>query len=121
MLKRNAERIDVNVVWQPFAGSSQEFAVAVPVDVLLLEGTRGGGKTDVQLHRFRRLVGMGYGSYWRGVIFDREYKNLDDLVAKSERYFRLYKDGAKFNASDYTWTWPTGESLEFRHIKRAAD
>lgn len=79
--------------------------------------------TDAQLMRFRRNVGLGYGRFWRGVIFDREYKNLDDLVSKSMRWFPAFKDGARFlsGKSDYRWVWPTGEELLFRVLKRDAD
>lgn len=90
---------------------------------LLLEGTRGGGKTDVQLMMFRSQVGKGYGQYWRGIIFDREYKMLDDLVSKSRRWFPQFGDGAEFKAakSDYKWVWPTGEELMFRSLKAPED
>jgi hypothetical protein len=72
---------------------------------------------------YRRYVGAGYGSYWRGVVFDREYKNLDDLVAKSHRLFNGRGDGAEFLASrsDYKWRWPTGEELLIRQIKKESD
>lgn len=73
--------------------------------------------------RFRRHVGQGFGRHWRGVIFDREYKNLDDLVSKSMRWFPEFKDGARFlsSKSDYRWVWPTGEELLFRTVKRIQD
>jgi len=79
--------------------------------------------TDAQLMRFRRRVGQGYGKFWRGVIFDRQYKNLDDLVSKSMRWFPEFKDGARFlsSKSDYRWVWPTGEELMFRAIQRDND
>jgi hypothetical protein len=72
---------------------------------------------------FRKNVGIGYGAYWRGIVFDREYKNLDDLIAKSKRWFPQFKDGAKWLASksDLKWVWPTGEELLFRQIKRTED
>lgn len=73
--------------------------------------------------RFRRWVGQGFGKHWRGVIFDREYKNLDDLVSKSMRWFPEFKDGARFlsSKSDYRWVWPTGEQLLFRTAKKPTD
>ena len=79
--------------------------------------------TDAQLMRFRRRVGQGYGRHWRGIIFDREYKNLDDLVSKSMRWFPEFKDDARFMSSkaDYRWVWPTGEELLFRAIKKDTD
>lgn len=110
------------VVWAPLAGS-QTLAMSCPAHVILYHGSRGPGKTDAQLMRFRRRVGQGYGRHWRGVIFDREYKNLDDLVAKSMRWFPEFKDGVRFlsSKSDYKWVWPTGEELLFRTVKRDQD
>lgn len=110
------------VVWSPLPGS-QTLALTCPAHIMLYHGTRGPGKTDAQLLRFRRRVGQGYGRHWRGVIFDREYKNLDDLVSKSMRWFPEFKDGARFlsSKSDYRWVWPTGEELLFRAIRRDTD
>jgi len=85
--------------------------------VILYEGTRGPGKTDAQLMAFRKHVGRGYGRFWRGVIFDREYKNLDDLISKSLRWFpQLDGPKPKFlsSTSDLKWVWETGEELLFR-------
>ena len=109
-----------DVTWRPIDGTSQAFAVAAPVNHLLLTGGRGWGKTECQLMRFRSRVGMGYGSYWRGIIFDREYKNLDDLVMKSKRLFKaLDVEDATFlsSNSDFKWKWKTGEELLFRVAK----
>lgn len=110
------------IAWQPLAGS-QTLALCSPAHVTLYHGTRGPGKTDCQLMRFRMRVAQGYGHYWRGIIFDREYKNLDDLVSKSMRWFPAFDDGAKFLASkaDYRWRWPTGEELLFRVVKKESD
>jgi hypothetical protein len=107
------------IVWQPLKNSSQEFAMDTRAQITLYTGTRGPGKTDAQLMRFRRHVGVGYGPFWRGIIFDREYKNLDDLVSKSKRWFYRFDDGAQFLSSPsvYKWVWPTGEELLFRQIK----
>lgn len=110
------------IVWEPLPGS-QSLALSCPCHSILYEGTRGPGKTDAQLMAFRKNVGRGYGRFWRGIIFDREYKNLDDLISKSVRWFPLFGDGAKFLASrsDYRWVWPTGEELLFRQIKKLGD
>lgn len=66
---------------------------------------------------------MGYGSFWRGVIFDTEYKNLADIITQSKRMFRLFNDGARYlsSASELRWVWPTGEELLFRFGKEADD
>lgn len=110
------------VIWRPLAGS-QSLAISCPCNHILYEGTRGPGKTDAQVMFFRRFVGVGYGRFWRGIIFDREYKMLDDLKAKAQRWYPLFKDGAKFLSSkgDYRWVWPTGEELLFRQYKGPDD
>lgn len=113
---------DVNVVWEPLPGS-QVLALSAPVNHILYEGTRGPGKTDTQLMRFRRNVGRGYGKFWNGIIFDRQYKNLEDIISKSQRWFGEFDDGASFSAAGGggRWKWPTGEKLTFRHIKKPGD
>ena len=114
--------------WQPLPGS-QTLAMSCPAHVILYHGSRGPGKTDAQLMRFRRYVGQGYGKFMRGIIFDREYKNLDDLVSKSMRWFPEIREvgsatgDARFlsSKSDYRWVWPDGEELMFRAIKKESD
>lgn len=110
------------IVWSPLAGS-QTLALTAPANHILNDGTRGPGKTDCQLMRFRKNVGVGYGKFWSGIIFDRQYKNLTDLIAKSQRYFYEIGAGAKFTSGNGggRWRWPTGEELVFRHIKKAED
>jgi hypothetical protein len=111
------------VVWEPIPNSSQSFALSTRAHHTLYHGCRGPGKTACQLMRFRSRVGIGYGSYWRGVIFDREFKNLSDLVAQALRFFPLFEDGAEWkkSQSEYKWVWPTGEELLFRHVKHPED
>ncbi len=118
LLEQDPDRI----VWRSLNGS-QCLAIACPAHHILYHGTRGPGKTDTQLMRFRARVGQGYGMFWRGIIFDREYKNLDDLISKSMRWFPEFGDGARFisSKSDYKWVWPTGEELLFRAIKKESD
>ena len=110
------------VIWSPLPGS-QSLALSCPCNHILYEGTRGPGKTDAQLMYFRSRVGLGYGQFWRGVIFDREYKNLDDLISKSKRWFRQFNDGADFKSSNsqLKWVWPSGEELWFRTMKTEQD
>jgi hypothetical protein len=110
--------------WAFLPGTSQEYAFRTNANHILYHGTRGPGKTDCQLARFASNVGRGYGSYWRGVIFDRKYKNLDDLIIKSKRIFKkIFGDRCKFLESkgDYKWVWDTGEELMFRQFLKADD
>lgn len=114
---------DFDVIWQPIPNSSQELAIDSRCSHTLYEGARGPGKTITQLMRFRRRVGLGYGEFWRGIIFDREFDNLAGLVAESKKWFPKFFDGAEFKESPslYKWVWPTGEELLFRHVKKNED
>jgi hypothetical protein len=114
---------NTEVTWRALPGA-QSFALVVPASHILFHGTRGPGKTEAQLARFAKNVGKGFGSFWRGVIFDRKYKNLDDLIAKSKRLFRaLFGKRCKFLESkgDYKWVWDTGEELLFRQFMKSDD
>ena len=117
-----AKSVAPEIVWSPLPGS-QELAIDARCNEIALAGDRGGGKTDVQLMCFRRHVGQGYGRFWRGILFDREYKNLDDVVTKSLRWFNAFNDGAQWLSSNsqYKWVWPTGEELLLRSIKDKQD
>jgi hypothetical protein len=109
--------------WDYLPNTSQELALGVDASHILYHGTRGPGKTDTQLMRFRKRCNLGYGNFWRGIIFDKEYKNLDDLVTKSKRWFSDFGDGAVFLESNqhYKWKWPQGEELLFRSAKTPED
>ena len=104
-------------------GETVCFAVSHPSHEFVINGFVITHNTDAQLMYFRRFVGVGYGQFWRGVIFDREYKNLDDLVSKSKRWFNQFGDGARFLSSgkDLKWVWQTGEELLFRVMKTDDD
>jgi hypothetical protein len=114
--------MNYNVVVEPQPGA-QSLALSCPANEILFEGTRGSSKTATQLMRFRRLVGIGYGEFWRGVIFDLEYKNLADIIAQSKKLYNKFNDGARFLASnsELRWVWPTGEELMFRYAKSEDD
>ncbi len=110
------------IAWSPLAGS-QSAVLACPADEILYHGTRGPGKTAAQLAYFIGRCGRGYGRYWRGIIFDRSYKNLDDIVAKSQEMIPSIFPNAKFLASksDMRWIFPDGETLLFRHMAKPSD
>lgn len=106
--------------WIPQAGSQVLF-LTCPIFECLYEGTRGPGKTDALLMAFAKFVGMGFGMAWRGIIFRRTYPELQDIITKSKRWFRLIFPTAKYNETAHEWRWPTGEALLFRHMKKPDD
>lgn len=109
-----------NVIWQPQQGSQQLF-LSCPIFEVLLEGNRGGGKTDVLLMDYLRYVGVGYGQAWRGLLLRETYKNLEDVKSKAQKWIpRIFPD-AKFNGSENYWTFKDGERLYFSYARIAKD
>ena len=101
--------------WMPLPGSQQVF-LSCPIYEVLLHGNRGPGKTLTLLMDFTKEVGRGFGGAWRGVMFRRQYKDLDDVVRKIDEWFYKLFPGFQFKRakSDYQAIWPTGESLLLR-------
>lgn len=107
--------------WVPQYGSQLAFMTAHTVFEVLYEGTRGPGKTDCLLMDFLQHVGKGWGAEWRGVLFRQTYKQLVDVINKSKKWFPRMCPGAKFNATEHVWTFPDGEQLLLRYMRRPED
>lgn len=110
-----------NVVWRPMKGSQEAFLASHPIFEVLFEGTRGGGKTDSLLMSYCMHVGKGFGAAWKGILFRQTYKQLSDVISKTQKWIPQIWPNAKFNASEHTWTWPTGEKLLLRQFSKADD
>lgn len=107
--------------WVAQSGSQVLF-LSCPVFEVLLEGTRGGGKTDCLLIDFLSHVGRGHGADWRGILFRRTYKQLSDVVAKSHRLVKGFGlHGGKFNKQDYVWQFKDGETMFLRYMDDPRD
>jgi hypothetical protein len=108
------------VIWRPNPGA-QTAILQCPIFEMLIEGDRGGGKTDVGLMDYAQHVGQGFGASWRGILFRETYKQLQDVTAKSKKWFYQAFPNAEFNSADSFWHWPTGEHLYFRQFARPDD
>lgn len=113
----------VESVWSPQDGSQRAF-LTCPITEALYTSGRGTGKTDTLLMDFAKDVGLGHGREWRGVLFRRTFPELKDIINKSQKWFySIWKEGkeVKYNASEHTWTWSTGESLLLRQFAKEED
>ncbi|WP_145279736.1 hypothetical protein [Pseudomonas sp. URMO17WK12:I11] len=114
------------VIWKPMPGSQEMFLrLGQPeflVTELLFHGSRGNGKSDALIMGFVQHVGRGWGAYWRGIIFRKEYKNLEDIIATSHKIIPRAFPGAKWiGGKSCKWVFPDGEVLMFGHIKKHGD
>ena len=109
-------------IWKALPGSQSLF-LSSPVREVCFAGSRGPGKTDAMLMSFAQYCGRGYGDYFRGVIFRRNYKHLDDIISKSKRWFNKSAQQPRFLAgsSSLKWVWPTGEELLLRAFEDEND
>lgn len=109
------------IIWAPQPGSQQLF-LNCPFDEVVYEGTRGPGKTDALLMSFLMNVGRGFGPNWRGILFREQANQLEDIVARTQRWFPLAFPGARFiGGRAYKWKFPDGEELLLRHMRRPVD
>ena len=100
------------IIYKPYP--SQHLLHSCPFTEVLLEGNRGGGKSDAMVMDFLSGVGKGYKEAWQGIIFRREIKELKDLIKKSRKYINALFPEAIYNKSDRLWTFPEGETLTFQ-------
>jgi len=120
MLFQKKDDIETNVIWQPQPGGQVKF-LTCPIFECLIESNRGGGKTDALLMDFAQFVGRGWGSDWTGILFRETYPNLKDVISKSQKWFRKIFPDAKYNSTDRSWHFATGEILYFRHARTVDD
>lgn len=112
--------LETPAVWAPQDGSQLAF-LACPVDECLLEGNRGGGKTDVLLMDFIQHVGQGLGKDWSGILFRQTFPELEDVIKKADIWFPQFFPSAKYNKGKHVWTFPEGEMLKFAFAESVAD
>ena len=70
------------ILWEP--QPKQQLALSCPAFELFYGGAAGGGKSDFLLADFLAGCNEGRGA-WRGILFRRTYKELEELVDKSRK------------------------------------
>lgn len=105
------------IIWQAQNGP-QESLIACPVFEVFFGGARGGGKTDGMLGDW-----LAHSDKWGeaaiGVFFRRTYKQLSEVIARSQQLFT--KLNAHWNGERSEWKMPNGARLLFRYLERDSD
>jgi len=114
------DRINHPDSWRVQDGAQKLF-LSCPAFEVLGEGNRGGGKTDALLMDFAKDVGKGHGAAWQGVLFRKAYPDLEDVIARSKKWFTLIFPGAVYNETKSFWLFPGGERLRFRQLAKVSD
>lgn len=108
---------EYQIIWQPQEGP-QTALLQCPVFEVFYGGARGGGKTESSIGDWLEHSST-YGEAATGVFFRRTFKQLEEVVARTQQLFP--KLGAKYNKQEATWTMANGARLKFRYIERDTD
>lgn len=120
-----APRIQQQTIWEPQPRQAE--ALACPAFELFFGGAKGGGKSDFLIGDYLANY-EEWGAAWKGVLFRRTYKELDEIVARSRDIIGKIP-GARYIAGDQMlWKIPAprarfkGEAtLRFRALESDLD
>lgn len=103
-----------NVVWTP--QPRQQAFMSRPEDEALYGGAAGGGKSDALVIEATRQVDI---PHYKGLILRKTYPQLTELIDKSQAYYPSAFPGAKYNAGDHTWRFPSGAKIIFGSMQHS--
>lgn len=92
----------------------QELALASPADIVLLGGSKGGGKSFcIRIAPLRHINKLGY----HAVIFRRSLPKIRASGGLWDKSMELYpKLGGHPNRSERKWEFPAGSTIKFWHL-----
>ena len=103
------------VLWQPHPGPQSRFLGCGAFEALY-GGAAGGGKSDALMVAPLRWVRE---PTFNALILRRTYGELEEtLVARSQRVYSAVAAGAKYNAQDHVWRFPSGARVRFGYLER---
>lgn len=109
------------IPWRAQPGPQLEAIQNDLIDELLYGGAVFGGKSDYLLGDFAQDVPGPYGQYWHGILFRKNYPQLEDLISRSKEIYPQWFPGVSWSNQTKTWTWPNGASLKMRFMEATDD
>jgi len=107
---------DLRVVWKP--QPKQIAFLSRPEYEALYGGAAGGGKSDALLAEALRQVHI---PHYRAIIFRKTYKQLTELIDRSQALYKAAYPKAKWNKNEHCWTFPSGAKVFFGNMHRTED
>lgn len=102
------------IIWKPLPKQA-EFLAATE-DEVLYGGAAGSGKSDAMI-----IAALGLNQYvpaitlsrYTALIIRKTYKELSDLIRRTQEVYRRIDKKAQFNISTNTWTFGSGAKIIF--------
>jgi hypothetical protein len=106
-----------NVVFRPNPGPQSDFLAAEEREVLY-GGAAGGGKSYAMIMDCLRDA---HNPNHRAILFRRTNDQLREIILNSRQIYPLAFPGAKWNAEQKTWTFPSGATIWFTYLDNSDD
>lgn len=113
------------IIWEPQPRQAE--ALACPAFELFFGGAKGGGKSDFLIGDYLANY-EEWGEAWKGILFRRSYKELDEIIGRSRQIIGKIPGATYVGGDQMMWRIPAPNArfpgfatLRFRSLESDLD